>query len=65
MNIKENKMDRDLTNPDAWKKWYEKGFDMFGYAFGIPPNITPHPRYDADLALVRKAFAEIAAMEEN
>ncbi len=64
MNVKENKLDRELTNPDGWKKWYEKGFDMFGYAFAIPPDFLPHPRYKKDLALVHNAFSEIAALED-
>jgi hypothetical protein len=64
---KENEtvIDRTLTNPEGWRKWYEKGFDMFGYAWGTPPDFSPHPKYHDDLAVVRKAFAEIAAMEEN
>lgn len=47
-------------DPDSWREWYAKGCDFFGYAWGTPPDFRPHPRYTADLAIVRRAFAEIA-----
>ena len=45
--------------PDTWRKWYTKGLDFFGYAWGTPPDFRPHARYERDLAVVREAFEEI------
>lgn len=50
-------------DPDSWREWYGKGCDFFGYAWGTPPDFRPHPRYAADLEIVRRAFQEIEASE--
>lgn len=47
-------------DPNSWREWYDKGCDFFGYAWGVPPDFRPHPRYAADLEVVRRAFREIA-----
>ena len=46
-------------DPNTWREWYAKGCDFFGYAWGVPPDFRPHPRYDKDLEIVRAAFAEM------
>jgi hypothetical protein len=46
---------------ESWREWYKKGCDFFGYAWGTPPDFRPHPQYEADLKVVRRAFKEIAA----
>ena len=45
--------------PDSWRKWYDRGVDLFGYAWGTPPDFHPHPAYQGDLDIVRRAFKEI------
>ena len=45
-----------LSQPDTWKKWYDKGCDFFGYAHGTPPSYLPVKEFDKDLATTRKAF---------
>jgi hypothetical protein len=45
--------------PETWRKWYDKGLDLMGYAWGTPPDFRPHPSYARDLAIVRQAFKEI------
>jgi hypothetical protein len=52
-------------DPNSWREWYAKGCDFFGYAWGTPPDFRPHPRYAADLEVVRRAFREIAAAEKT
>lgn len=46
-------------DPNSWKKWHARGADFLGYAWGTPPDFHPHPRYKADLEVVRKAYQEI------
>ncbi len=48
---------------ESWREWYDKGCDFFGYAWGTPPDFRPHPRYAADLEVVRRAFREMEASE--
>jgi hypothetical protein len=50
---------KDDCVPDNWHKWHEKGLDFFGYAWGTPPDFRPHPVYQRDLAIVRRAFKEM------
>jgi hypothetical protein len=45
--------------PETWKRWYRAGCDFFGYAWAIPPDFRPHPRYAKDLAVVREAYHEM------
>jgi hypothetical protein len=52
----ETVIDKSLTDPEQWKKWYEKGCDFFGYAWGTPPDFRPHRKYAEQLEVVRQAF---------
>jgi hypothetical protein len=53
------RLDEGQCDSNSWRKWYGRGVDFCGYAWGTPPDFRPHPRYTADLAIVRKAFQEI------
>jgi|LakMenEpi03Aug12_release.lakeMendotaPanAssembly.Ray.scaffolds.fasta_scaffold65417_3 hypothetical protein len=56
------RQEKGECDPNSWRQWYDKGCDFFGYAWGTPPDFRPHPRYAADLEVVRRAFW---AMEED
>ncbi len=34
--------------------------DLFGYAWGTPPDFRPHPSYEAGLKIIREAFEELS-----
>lgn len=51
--------DDGLCDPNSWRKWYERGCDFFGYAWGTPPDFRPHSSYKEELEIVRKAFHEM------
>lgn len=53
------RIDDGQCDPDSWRKWHQRGCDLFGYAWGEPPELKPHPAYDRDLEIVRRAFHEI------
>jgi hypothetical protein len=46
-------------DPNSWRHWCDAGCDFFRFAWGTPPDFRPHPRYAADLPLVRRAFREM------
>ena len=48
-------------DPSTWRKWYERGCDFCGYAWGTPPDWKPHPSYAKGLEMVRAAFREMKA----
>jgi len=50
------RQDEGECDPNLWKHWVDKGCDMFGYAWGTPPDFRPHPSYEKDLAITREAF---------
>ncbi len=50
---------------ESWREWYDKGCDFFGYAWGAPPDFRPHPRYAADLRVVRQAFQTMNELERG
>ncbi len=52
--------DQGVCDPDSWRRWYQAGCDFFGYAWAIPPDFRPHPRYAKDLEITRKAYHEMA-----
>lgn len=52
-----------LSDPNTWRKWYERGCDFFGYAWGTPPTFQPVPMYHEEMKIVKAAFAEIARKE--
>jgi hypothetical protein len=54
------RQEKGECDPNSWREWYDKGCDFFGYAWGTPPDFRPHPRYNAELDIVRKAFKEMA-----
>ena len=45
--------------PASWRRWVDRGCDLFGYAWGVPPDFRPDPSGQAELAIVRDAFAQI------
>ena len=51
--------DEGECSPHLWKRWVEKGCDLFGYAWGTPPDFRPHPKYNEELEIVHRAFKEI------
>ena len=51
--------------PTLWRRWYDQGCDLFGYAFGTPPDFRPHPFYADKLEVTRQAFREIEAREKG
>lgn len=53
------RLDGDQCDPNSWRRWYERGCDLFGYAWGTPPDFRPHPSYLQNLEIVQKAFQEI------
>lgn len=53
------RIDGNECEPNSWRKWYERGCDLFGYAWGTPPDFRPHPSYTDGLAIVRQGFQSI------
>jgi len=49
-----------VSDPSTWKKWYERGCDFFGYAWGSPPSFRPLPVYEQQLQITREAFAAMS-----
>ncbi len=47
------------SDPNSWRKWVERGCDLFGYAWGTPPDFRPHPSYAEGLQIIRDAFHAI------
>lgn len=43
-------------DPDSWRKWFERGCDFSGYAWGTPPLLKLHPSYDQEVEIIRNAF---------
>jgi hypothetical protein len=48
------------SKPDSWRKWYARGCDFFGYAWGTPPDFRPDASHDKELRIVRAAFKEMS-----
>jgi len=59
------RQEKGECDPNRWREWYDKGCDFFGYAWGAPPDFRPHPRYAADIEVVRRAFREIHDREQR
>jgi len=53
------RLDEAQCDPTSWRKWYERGANFSGYAWGTPPDFHPHPHYAEELEIVRKAFQDI------
>ncbi len=53
------RLDDGECDATSWRKWHAAGCDFFGYAWGTPPDFRPHPYYEAQLAIVREAFAQM------
>lgn len=47
------------SEPSSWRRWVERGCDLFGYAWGTPPDFRPHPSYATGVQIVRDAFREL------
>ena len=56
-------MEQLLFGVESWREWDGKGCDFFGYAWGTPPDFRPHPRYAADIQIVRQAFQTMNELE--
>jgi len=50
---------KGLCDPNTWKKWYEAGCDLFGYAHGIAPDFRPHPSLREQVEVVRNAYKQM------
>jgi hypothetical protein len=50
-----------LSDPNTWEKWYRRGCDFFGYAWGTPPRFEPTPDYAEQLEITRRAFAAMSS----
>ena len=50
---------KDWCEPESWKKWFNKGCDLFAYAGGTPPKLEIEPRLIKDVEIVRQAFRQI------
>jgi hypothetical protein len=46
-------------DPTLWRRWHERGCDLYGYGSGTPPDFRPHPVYREQLEIVRKPFSQI------
>jgi len=46
-------------DPHSWRRWWQRGCDLMGYAWGTPPDFHPHPSYAAGIEIIRQAFKEI------
>jgi len=53
------RVDGEWCDPNSWRKWHARGCDLFGYAWGTPPDFRPHPAHAAGIEIVRAAFHEI------
>ena len=53
------RLDEGQCDADSWRKWHARGCDLFGYAWGTPPDFRPHVSYAEELAVIRQAFAAI------
>ncbi len=53
------RLDGGHCDPNNWRKWVACGCDLFGYAWGTPPDFHPHPSYAASLKITREAFAAL------
>lgn len=49
-----------VSDPNTWKKWYTRGCDFFGYAWGAPPSFRPLPVYEKELQITKQAFAAMS-----
>ena len=49
----------DVCNPNSWRKWVDRGCDLFGYAWGTPPDFRPHRSYEKGMKVIREAFAAL------
>lgn len=46
-------------SPANGLKWHARGCDLFGYAWGTPPDFHPHPAYLPGVEATRKVFRQI------
>lgn len=46
-------------DPRKWRKWYDRGCDFMGYAWGTPPDFRPHSMFKEEVELVRRAFSKM------
>ncbi len=53
------RLDGDQCDPHSWRKWVDRGCDLFGYAWGTPPDFRPHRSYETGLKVIRDAFAAL------
>ena len=46
-----------LSDPNTWERWYRRGCDFFGYAWGTPPDFRPIALYEKKLEMLSKNAA--------
>jgi len=51
-----NCLDAFRFDTRSWEKWYERGCDFHGYAWGTPPDWRPAPRFKAAIDGFRDVF---------
>lgn len=51
-----NCLDGFKFDTESWRKWYERGCDFQGYAWGTPPDWRPAPRFHDAIASFRDVF---------
>jgi len=54
------RIDEGQCDPHSWRHWVDRGCDLFGYAWGMPPDFRPHRSYDAGMQVIHNAFAELS-----
>jgi hypothetical protein len=50
------------SDPGTWEKWYRRGCDFFGYAWGTPPDFRPLSAYEQELEITRRAFSAMSRL---
>lgn len=53
-----NCLDGFQFDTTTWMKWYERGCDFQGYAWGTPPDWRPAPRFRAAIEAYRDIFTQ-------
>ncbi len=51
--------EKEVCDPNTWRKWYEAGCDFEAYAHGTPPDFRPHPSWKNEVEIARQAYAEM------
>lgn len=58
-------LDKGESDPVTATTWHSRGCDLFGYAWGTPPDFRPHRDYLPDVEAARLAFRQIECEERR